>query len=55
MSGTRCPQSEEGVVRRSLKKRAEPTRQLILRLKVPARKNRGVQPPISLRAHLLPR
>jgi len=30
MSDTRCPQSEEGVVRRSLKKRAELTRQLIL-------------------------
>lgn len=55
MSGTRCPQSDEGVVRRSLKKRAELTRQLILRLKVPARKNRGVQPPLSLRAHLFPR
>lgn len=27
MSDTRCPQSEEGVVRRSLKKRAELTRQ----------------------------
>lgn len=30
MSGTRCPQREEGVVRRSLKKRAELTRLLIL-------------------------
>lgn len=30
MSDMRCPQSEEGVVRRSLKKRAGLTRQLIL-------------------------